>query len=43
MTNTNIHSFEEQSAISDAIMGFLTVATIVLVGLLSFAQFVAIV
>ncbi len=43
MTNTNIHIAEEQSVIGDAIMGFLTVATIVLVGLLSFAQFVAVV
>jgi len=43
MTNTNIHIASEQSALADAIASFLTTATIVLVGLLSFAQFVAVV
>jgi hypothetical protein len=43
MTNTNIHIASEPSALTDAIVSVLTTAMIVLVGLLSFAQFVAVV
>ena len=42
MTNTNTHIASESSAVTDVIMGLLTTATIILVGLLSFAQFVAV-
>ncbi len=42
MTNINTHIASEPSVVSNAIMGLLTTATIILVGLLSFAQFVAV-
>ncbi len=42
MTNTTIHIPVEKSAVTGAIVSLLTSANIIVAGLLSFAQFVAI-